>query len=553
MMYSLLFALAVPAAVPSAGAATAVQDPPVRVWLSQHQGLERGDRIRVNVRTEEDGYLVVLHADPEGRIRMIFPLDPVDDHFIRGGRDYEVRNRGDRHAITIHQSGGVGLVYAAYARDPFRFDGLVRGGHWDYTLDDAWQVREDAEGELTALVDRMTGGAAFDYDLAWYDVYDRVAYSRRYYGGFWRSHFYDPFYCDVFYCSPFYFTGRYRPGVFIGIGFGFGHGYYPYWPAYYDPFFYDPFYWDPFCWGPCFSYYPYSFRSRYIVRSRFVAFPVTVVRGGFTFKPPDRAFVPSVPVRSRPASGTPAGRSTVAAPERSSPVRAGPAAPATRSRESGGAAAPATPERRPADRAPVRVRTPSTAPDRSPPPRAQPAQPAQPERDQGSRRRLSVIEEPREDGRTERHYILRIHGGETDGRRTAPATAGGSTTTAGADRGDTRREPAGLRETTTPERVRESSSFGEGARARTFAPSVPPRDTRDAAPSLRPAERGSESGSDGRVRATTPGSLGQVFSRRETVRAAPERDRSSVRSAPISRPRATPGSVRQVRPRGRPR
>ena len=74
----------------------ASQDQAVEVRLSRQRDLEFGDRIRVYVRTAEDGHLVVLHADPEGRIRVLFPLDPFDDDFVRSSRDYEIRDRGDR-------------------------------------------------------------------------------------------------------------------------------------------------------------------------------------------------------------------------------------------------------------------------------------------------------------------------------------------------------------------------------------------------------------------------------------------------------------------------
>ena len=63
-----------------------VQDP-IRVELS-HEQFEMGDRARVYVRAAQDGYLVILHADPAGRVRVIFPLDPSDDNFIRGDRKF---------------------------------------------------------------------------------------------------------------------------------------------------------------------------------------------------------------------------------------------------------------------------------------------------------------------------------------------------------------------------------------------------------------------------------------------------------------------------------
>ena len=68
-------------------------DPPVRLWLNKDH-VQLGDRVRVDVRTESDGYLLVLHAEPDGRVRVLFPLDPIHDNFVRGGDEFEVRGRG---------------------------------------------------------------------------------------------------------------------------------------------------------------------------------------------------------------------------------------------------------------------------------------------------------------------------------------------------------------------------------------------------------------------------------------------------------------------------
>lgn len=45
-------------------------DPPVRVWLNE-DNVWRGDRVRVHFRSAEDGYVVVLRSDAEGRIRVL--------------------------------------------------------------------------------------------------------------------------------------------------------------------------------------------------------------------------------------------------------------------------------------------------------------------------------------------------------------------------------------------------------------------------------------------------------------------------------------------------
>jgi len=123
-------------AAPTGAAATGLRsdDPPVKVWLNQDNYFVQGDRARVNVKVAEDGYLVVLRADADGRIRVLFPLDPSDDSFVRGGSKIEVRGRGDREAFYVDDREGTGVVLAARSVQPFKFDAFVRGDHWDYRV-----------------------------------------------------------------------------------------------------------------------------------------------------------------------------------------------------------------------------------------------------------------------------------------------------------------------------------------------------------------------------------------------------------------------------------
>ena len=106
-------------------------DPPVSVKIN-HDQFSSGDHARVYVETAQDGYLVVLHADPDGRIRVLFPTDPRDDDFIRGGRRFEVRGRSDRDAFQVEGDEGSGTVLAAVSSDPLNFDAFVRNDHWDF-------------------------------------------------------------------------------------------------------------------------------------------------------------------------------------------------------------------------------------------------------------------------------------------------------------------------------------------------------------------------------------------------------------------------------------
>src|SRR5712671_5649 len=178
MMLPLLLSLAV----------SVTYGPPVKVWLNNDNYFQRGDKARVNVRLAEDGYLLVLRADAEGRVRVLFPLDPSDDNFVRGHETIEVRGRGDREAFFVDDREGSGRVLAARSATPFKFDEFVRGDHWDYRVLDARQAGDDKEAALLDMVQHMTAEGRFDYDAVTYVVaaaracYDPIFYRPYGYG-----------------------------------------------------------------------------------------------------------------------------------------------------------------------------------------------------------------------------------------------------------------------------------------------------------------------------------------------------------------------------------
>jgi uncharacterized protein DUF4384 len=218
---------------------SATDDPPVKVWLNHDNYFQRGDKARVNVRLADDGYLLVLRADAEGRVRVLFPLDPSSDNFVRGHETIEVRGRGDREAFFVDDREGSGLVLAARSTTPFKFDEFVRGDHWDYRVLDARQAGDDKEAALLDMAQRMTAEGRFDYDAVTYAVASARAY-------------YDSYY-------PHY--------TMVNFGYGWG------WPRYryglystcYDPFYYDPFLcYDPIFYRPYgYGFYGYGYRGYY--------------------------------------------------------------------------------------------------------------------------------------------------------------------------------------------------------------------------------------------------------------------------------------------------
>jgi len=230
-------------------------DPPIRISLNSYY--DRGDRAKVRLRVAQDGYVVVLRVDGAGRIRVLFPLDPGDDDFVRGGREFELRGRGGRETFFVDDRSGTGIVLAALSADPFRHDRFVRGDHWDYRALANDRVLDDPEAGLLDLVTEMADSAHFDYDVASYTIEQD---GRRVYA----SHYgYRPGYR-----VGFYYGSRYRCGYYDPIWDPFACDSYFYDPFYYDPFYYRSYGYRPFgysCYGDpfCYSYGRYGYsRSR---------------------------------------------------------------------------------------------------------------------------------------------------------------------------------------------------------------------------------------------------------------------------------------------------
>lgn len=212
--------------------------PPVKIWINSSGQFREGEKARVQVESADDGYLLVLNYDTDGRLRVLFPVDPRDDNFVQGGRRYEVRGRGERESFMVGRDGN-GLVYAAISADPFRLDDFDNGGNWDYSRLSIGDDARDAEADITDLLQSISTSRGFDYDLLDYRVYNyNSGYTTA--NSWWYPRPYG--YWDDYYCDPWYRTSlfgcRYYPvrGWYLGYGgygryyggWGYGGGYYGY-------------------------------------------------------------------------------------------------------------------------------------------------------------------------------------------------------------------------------------------------------------------------------------------------------------------------------------
>jgi len=195
--------------------------PRVSVWLNQQDPYRTGEPARVFFKTNIDAYITVLRVDTDGKIRVLFPVEPWEDNYARGGRTFEVLGRSQDEAFRVDDPAGVGYVFAVTGPDPFDYDEITRGDHWDYRAISDGQVRGDPYVALTDLAARIAGPYEYDYDIAEYYVEQHYDYPRFVCydcHGYVSYNYWDPYdsFCSRFrivvYDDPYYYPYRYYGG-----------------------------------------------------------------------------------------------------------------------------------------------------------------------------------------------------------------------------------------------------------------------------------------------------------------------------------------------------
>ena len=157
--------------------------PRIEIWTNKDDGAvyTRGDRVQLYFRLDQDAYVTIFRIDTDGRVRVLFPREPWEDNFARGGRDFEVDgDQLNREAFAIDDYPGVGYLFAVAAPDPFVYDQIETADHWDYRVIADGRVRGDPYVALTDLAQRIVpeGYADWDYDVMSYNVESHHDYPR---------------------------------------------------------------------------------------------------------------------------------------------------------------------------------------------------------------------------------------------------------------------------------------------------------------------------------------------------------------------------------------
>jgi hypothetical protein len=150
----------------------------VAVWADREDPYGRGDPARVYLDVEQPSHVALFRVDTDGRIRVLFPREPWGETWVRRGRELEVAAARGGRAFVVDDDPGIGYLLAVSSADPFDFDDLARGDHWDYRAIEGGRVSGDPYVALADLAARIAPPGDYDYDISPYYVERRYEYPR---------------------------------------------------------------------------------------------------------------------------------------------------------------------------------------------------------------------------------------------------------------------------------------------------------------------------------------------------------------------------------------
>jgi hypothetical protein len=151
----------------------------VALWIDDREFYRKGDRVAVAFRSDTDGYVTVLRLDTDGRLEILFPREPGQSNYVRGGRLLaldELRGRTGLGAFVVDDYPGVGYLFAVVSLDRIDYGAWAHHGRWDVsTVGRRGRVRGDPYVILSDLIERLLppGYSTYAYDVVPYLVAHR--------------------------------------------------------------------------------------------------------------------------------------------------------------------------------------------------------------------------------------------------------------------------------------------------------------------------------------------------------------------------------------------
>ena len=167
-----------------------------------------GDNIALNYRVNNDAFVAIYSVDTRGRVRLLFPADPNDDNYVRGGVTYRLPDGRDDYDLSVTGPEGTETIQIVASRERFPIPDWYNNG----LVADASDI-DDYMDYLNSEYFVRYGGQRFAYDRT------------RIYVNEWEPDYFRPIYHPVYphwsVCGNIYFDYPWGSSIYIdGIYWG---------------------------------------------------------------------------------------------------------------------------------------------------------------------------------------------------------------------------------------------------------------------------------------------------------------------------------------------
>ncbi len=155
----------------------------VEVWTDHYDGeYYEGDNIVINFRVNRDAFIAIYSIDTRGRVNLLFPADPEDENYIRGGATYSLPGEDDDYDLEVSGPEGFENIQIVASRERFP----IPNWYHNSGLIADWDDRADYMDYLNDTHFVKYGGQRFAYDRAavyvneWEEEYYHPVYTPYY-------------------------------------------------------------------------------------------------------------------------------------------------------------------------------------------------------------------------------------------------------------------------------------------------------------------------------------------------------------------------------------
>lgn len=170
------------------------------VWVDHADGeYYIGDNIVINFRVSRDAFVAVYSVDSRGMVNLLFPSDPGEDNFVRGGETYRLPGQRDDYDLVVNGPEGTENIQIIASREKFPIPNWYHNSGLVCDWDDRYDYMDYLNGRYFIRYD----GQRFAYDRAVLFVNE------------WEDYYFRPVY------QPYYPSWSVSGNVYIDYGWGY--------------------------------------------------------------------------------------------------------------------------------------------------------------------------------------------------------------------------------------------------------------------------------------------------------------------------------------------